>query len=327
MAAGSCCSVRRRAATCATTAMSTSWWISRRTHLDDAWNFAERACWDRRLEPDITPFSWCRGRFLERVTPDLQVVGMSDERWSDIEADTAAAVGPFLARRPDLSGAGLHDDIDGYTGAWLHARDACGHTRSKRPCCAYCRSRKRRRVAPMARRPDPARRPTLPGRPAWPAPSSSTRKFRHVAVRAYDTFDPDDAEPAVRAAEKVAAGFAAAIAAYRQAVDPPVLIRPPASPASAARSASRRSAPRSAPRPCADCRTRTRTTARAHRRVLADAADIHRVLARAFQRRDVAAVLAHIHHLDARRVAQRGARLAGGDRQSRIRRSPPRHGR
>ena len=42
--------------------------------LDDAWNFAERACWDRRLDPDITPFSWCKGRFLERVTPDLQVV-------------------------------------------------------------------------------------------------------------------------------------------------------------------------------------------------------------------------------------------------------------
>ncbi len=42
-----------------------------------------------------------------------------------------------------------------------------------------------------------------------------------ASVRAYDTLDPDDAEPAVRAAEKVAAGFAAAITAYRQAVDPP----------------------------------------------------------------------------------------------------------
>jgi predicted nucleotidyltransferase len=42
--------------------------------LDDAWNFAERACWDRRLEPDIAPFSWCKGRFRERVTPDLQVL-------------------------------------------------------------------------------------------------------------------------------------------------------------------------------------------------------------------------------------------------------------
>jgi predicted nucleotidyltransferase len=42
--------------------------------LNDAWNFAERACWDRRLEPDITPFSWCKGRFRERAAPDLQVV-------------------------------------------------------------------------------------------------------------------------------------------------------------------------------------------------------------------------------------------------------------
>ena len=42
--------------------------------LDDAWNFAERACWECKLEPDITPFSWCKGRFLERVTPDLRVV-------------------------------------------------------------------------------------------------------------------------------------------------------------------------------------------------------------------------------------------------------------
>ena len=42
--------------------------------LDEAWNFAERACWDRKLEPDIIPFAWCKGRFRDRVTPDLQVV-------------------------------------------------------------------------------------------------------------------------------------------------------------------------------------------------------------------------------------------------------------
>jgi predicted nucleotidyltransferase len=42
--------------------------------LDDAWNFAERACWDRKLEPDITPFAWCRGRFRERVMPEWQVL-------------------------------------------------------------------------------------------------------------------------------------------------------------------------------------------------------------------------------------------------------------
>jgi hypothetical protein len=47
-----------------------------------------------------------------------------------------------------------------------------------------------------------------------------TRKFRHFVAHAYDTFDPDDADPAVRAAEKLAAGFASAITAYQQAIDP-----------------------------------------------------------------------------------------------------------
>ena len=42
--------------------------------LDAAWTFAERACWDRDLDPDILPFAWCKGRFLERITPDLQVL-------------------------------------------------------------------------------------------------------------------------------------------------------------------------------------------------------------------------------------------------------------
>ncbi len=42
--------------------------------LDDAWSFAERACFERRLEPDVTPYASCRGRFRERVAPDLQVL-------------------------------------------------------------------------------------------------------------------------------------------------------------------------------------------------------------------------------------------------------------
>jgi predicted nucleotidyltransferase len=42
--------------------------------LDDAWGFAEHACWERRLDPDITPFASCKGRFRERVMPDLQVL-------------------------------------------------------------------------------------------------------------------------------------------------------------------------------------------------------------------------------------------------------------
>ena len=42
--------------------------------LDDAWAFAERACWERRLDPDITPYGSCKGAFRERVTPELQVL-------------------------------------------------------------------------------------------------------------------------------------------------------------------------------------------------------------------------------------------------------------
>jgi predicted nucleotidyltransferase len=42
--------------------------------LDDAWRFAERACWDRRLEPDITPFAWCKTDFLAHIEPDIVVI-------------------------------------------------------------------------------------------------------------------------------------------------------------------------------------------------------------------------------------------------------------
>jgi hypothetical protein len=47
-----------------------------------------------------------------------------------------------------------------------------------------------------------------------------TRKFRHVTAHTYDDFDPDDADPAVRAAEKLVAGLRAAFAAYLAVIDP-----------------------------------------------------------------------------------------------------------
>ena len=42
--------------------------------LDEAWSYAERACHARDLDPDISPLAWCRGRFRDRVTPDLLVL-------------------------------------------------------------------------------------------------------------------------------------------------------------------------------------------------------------------------------------------------------------
>jgi predicted nucleotidyltransferase len=42
--------------------------------LGDAWNFAERACWDRHLEPDVIARSWCKADFLAHVEPDIEVI-------------------------------------------------------------------------------------------------------------------------------------------------------------------------------------------------------------------------------------------------------------
>lgn len=42
---------------------------------DDAWRFAEQACWDRDLYPDIMPAAWCKPAFLERIRHDVVVLG------------------------------------------------------------------------------------------------------------------------------------------------------------------------------------------------------------------------------------------------------------
>jgi hypothetical protein len=46
-----------------------------------------------------------------------------------------------------------------------------------------------------------------------------TRRFRHVAVRTYDFFDPDEADDAIEAARQIADLAAAAIAQFRAAID------------------------------------------------------------------------------------------------------------
>ena len=154
---------------------------------------------------------------------------MSDGRWSDIEADVAAAVDHFSRAVQIYRAPGLHDDnMDGYVQrmAFMHAMLA-GHTSLEQallrifqmqgeepPSGGQWHSDLIQRSGRAAN----SRPAILPSPLIWVV--DRTRKFRHVAVRAYDTFDPDDAEPAVRAAEKVAAGLAGAIAAYRKAVDP-----------------------------------------------------------------------------------------------------------
>ena len=42
---------------------------------EDAWSFAEQACRDLRLEPDIMPASWVKPEFLRRVGAEAVPIG------------------------------------------------------------------------------------------------------------------------------------------------------------------------------------------------------------------------------------------------------------
>lgn len=43
--------------------------------MDDAWTFAETACWDRGLEPDLLSYGGCKPEFLDHIAPDIRVLG------------------------------------------------------------------------------------------------------------------------------------------------------------------------------------------------------------------------------------------------------------
>jgi predicted nucleotidyltransferase len=42
--------------------------------LNQAWKFAEAACWERALEPDLLPYRWCKQPFLDHVAADMRVL-------------------------------------------------------------------------------------------------------------------------------------------------------------------------------------------------------------------------------------------------------------
>jgi predicted nucleotidyltransferase len=42
--------------------------------LSEAWSFAERACWDLRLEPDLLPYTGCKPAFLKHISSDVRVL-------------------------------------------------------------------------------------------------------------------------------------------------------------------------------------------------------------------------------------------------------------
>jgi predicted nucleotidyltransferase len=42
--------------------------------LSEAWDFAERACWDLGLQPDLLPYAGCKPAFLEHISADARVL-------------------------------------------------------------------------------------------------------------------------------------------------------------------------------------------------------------------------------------------------------------
>lgn len=155
---------------------------------------------------------------------------MSAGRWFEIATDAAAAAEHF-ARSVDLFRAGgfADDSLDGYRArmALMHAMQS-GHTSLESALVRVLRligedvptggdwhADLIRRAASIV-----AGRPAILPEDAARA-ANETRRFRHVAMRSYGSFDATLAEPSVRAAELLAGTFPAAIAAFRRVIDPP----------------------------------------------------------------------------------------------------------
>jgi hypothetical protein len=154
---------------------------------------------------------------------------MSDARWFEIDIAVSAAVRhfawaqSFYARIPGTNAledrvlvemAFMHAMQSGHTSletALLRILDLCGEAA---PTGAMGHADLIRRAAnPIGGR------PAILGDAAAHA-ADLTRRFRNVAVHAYDTFDYTHATEAIDSAGVLASLLASEIARFRQAVDP-----------------------------------------------------------------------------------------------------------
>jgi hypothetical protein len=153
---------------------------------------------------------------------------MNQGRWIEVQRDIEASVQHFagaarLFADPDLRAGGW----EGYKTrmSLMHAMQA-GHTSLEaallrildihdeaRPTGEFWHTDLIRRVARPV-----GDRPAVLTADLFQA-ADRTRRFRHVAVRTYDFFDPDEAQEAIAAAALLAKTLTATIAAFRTAVD------------------------------------------------------------------------------------------------------------
>lgn len=158
---------------------------------------------------------------------------MSHAAWIDVEADFADAV-RHLGNGVALFGRGGFDapDLAGYAAsmAFMHAMQS-GYTsleagflrildllEEERPVGADWHRDLVRRIA----RPNGGAkaRPAIVSDALAVADIDELRRFRHIATRSYDGFDPSRATRAVDAAGRLRANLPAVLSAFRKTVDP-----------------------------------------------------------------------------------------------------------
>ena len=154
---------------------------------------------------------------------------MSDARWFEIDEDVAAATKHF-GMSVDLFAAGGFDGegIGAYRAhmALMHAMQS-GHTSLESALV---------RILALLGEETPSGRDwhadlikrvscAMAGRPAILPPdlasaAGETRRFRHVAMRSYSSFNIESARPSMLAAGFVARNISPAIAAFKAGIDP-----------------------------------------------------------------------------------------------------------
>ena len=194
--------------------------------LSDAWNFAERACWDRELEPDLLPYDGCKPSFLQHVAAGAR---KSDASWFDIQASVTAAVRHFggavdlFDRLPHINN---EKDRYAFEMGFMHAMQS-GHTSMEAALLRILGLFKEEAptgarwhadlidhvVQPVRNRP-----PVL--KPATAKAANETRQFRRIATHAYDSFDHTKAVRPVESARALITLLPADVGAFRQATDP-----------------------------------------------------------------------------------------------------------
>ena len=197
--------------------------------LTDAWDFAETACWDRELEPDLLPVGWCKGGVPGAYRAGCAGAGVSDARWFEIESAVAASVKHFagaasIFRR--LSAAQAPDEQYMVEMAFMHAMQA-GQTSMETALlrildlCDEETPTGARWNADLIARVGRAvgNRPVILDDLARRA-ASMTRRFRSMTAHAYDAFDQAQAADAVQSATLVVSLLPAAVAGFRKAFDP-----------------------------------------------------------------------------------------------------------